>query len=117
MGTNFDKTKEILKGDRTVAGKAITLLAMDLDTKFTELDKKNDERHAALLLAITESKKNTDEKICDLKKSTDERFKKIHVLMVISENWKLIVTIILLCLIVLGVLKYDEIKNIKSIIT
>lgn len=36
MGSNFDKTKEILNGDKTKSGIAIKALAMDLDTKFDE---------------------------------------------------------------------------------
>jgi hypothetical protein len=49
MGSNFDKTILILNGDKTKSGLAIKALAMDLDTKFDELDKKNDARHEAIL--------------------------------------------------------------------
>ena len=49
MGSNFEKTILILNGDKTKSSLAIKALAMDLDTKFDELDKKNDERHEAIL--------------------------------------------------------------------
>lgn len=49
MGSNFYKTILILNGDKTKSSLAIKALAMDLDTKFDELDKKNDERHEAIL--------------------------------------------------------------------
>ena len=48
MGSNFEKTILILNGDKTKSSLAIKALAMDLDTKFDELDKKNDERHEAI---------------------------------------------------------------------
>ena len=40
MGSNFDKTILILNGDKTKSGLAIKALAMDLDEKFAEFDKK-----------------------------------------------------------------------------
>ena len=49
MGSNFEKTILILNGDKTKSSLAIKALAMDLDTKFDELDKKNDERHEGIL--------------------------------------------------------------------
>ena len=111
MGTNFEKTKELLMNDKSKAGVAVKALAMDLDNKFAELDKKNDERHEAILLAIKNSKAQTDKEIDGLKKSTDERFEKIKPIMVIADNWKLIIGIILIVLIAIGLIRADEIKE------
>lgn len=116
MGSNFEKTILILNGDKTKSGIAIKALAMDLDEKFDELDKKNDERHEAILSAIKQSKEQTDRDICSLKTSTDERFTKLKPVMVISENWKLIVAIVLIALILVGLVKSDEVKNVLPII-
>lgn len=113
---NFEKTKELLTGDKTKTGIALKALAMELDNKFAELDKKNDERHEAILSAIKQSKEQTDRDICALKTSTDERFTKLKPVMVISENWKLIVAIVLIALIVVGLIKSDEVKNVLPII-
>lgn len=117
MGSNFEKTILILDGDKTKSGLAIKALAMDLDEKFAELDKKNDNRHEALLLAIKNSKSETDKKIEGLKKSTDERFSKLKPLMVIFNNWKIILGIVLIVLIVAGIVNAEEIKDWAKIIT
>lgn len=77
MGENFEKTMAILNGSRGVAATAIKAMALDLDKKFEDLEKKNDERHKALMDAIQTNK-------CD----TDRKFEKLRVVMFFSENPK-----------------------------
>lgn len=77
MGENFEKTMAILNGSKTLAAVAIKTMALDLDKKFEELDKKNEERHQALIDAIKSNKTDTDKK-----------FEKLRVVMFFSENPK-----------------------------
>lgn len=62
MGNNFDKTKAILNGDESKYAIALKTMALDLDTKFKELEDKNTERHEALMKAIADNKKQTYDK-------------------------------------------------------
>lgn len=112
MGDNFDKTKEILAGAKGPTATALKAMAMDLDNKFSELDKKNDERHKALLEAISSNKRETEEKIKTLEISTNERFSKLKVVMFFSENWKILLIVIVAILIILGVISSEESQNI-----
>ena len=77
MGNNFDKTKAILNGDESKYAIALKTMALDLDTKFKELEDRNTERHEALMKAIAHNKADTDKK-----------FDKIKVVMFFSENPK-----------------------------
>jgi hypothetical protein len=108
MGDNFEKTKEILAGAKGPTATALKALAMDLDTKFSELDKKNDERHKALLEAISINNKQTEDKIKALETSTNERFSKLKVVMFFSENWKILLIVIIAILIILGVISNED---------
>jgi ATP-dependent protease HslVU (ClpYQ) peptidase subunit len=80
MGENFEKTMAILNGSKGMAATAIKAMALDLDKKFEELEKKNDERHNALMSAIRENKADTDRK-----------FEKLRVVMFFAESPKWLV--------------------------
>lgn len=111
MGDNFDKTKEILAGVKGPTATAIKALSMDLDNKFADLDKKNDERHKAILEAISVNKKQTEDKIKALETSTNDRFSKLKVVMFFSEHYKLFLLIILASLIILGAIQNDKVLD------
>lgn len=83
MGDNFEKTMAILNGSKGLAATAIKAMALDLDRKFNELEKKNDERHKALMDAIQSNK-------CE----TDRKFEKLRVVMFFSENPKFLYLVI-----------------------
>jgi len=80
MGENFEKTMAILNGSKGIAATAIKAMAIDLDKQFADLDKKNDERHKALMDAIQNNK-------CD----TDRKFEKLRVVMFFAESPKWLV--------------------------
>lgn len=111
MGDNFEKTKEILAGVKGPTATAIKALSMDLDNKFADLDKKNDERHKAILEAISVNKKQTEDKIKALETSTNDRFSKLKVVMFFSEHYKLFLLIILAALIILGAIQNDKVLD------
>jgi len=117
MGDNFEKTKEILAGAKGPTATALKAMAMDLDTKFTELDKRNEERHNSILEALRCSKLETEARIKMLEDSTNERFSKLKVVMFFSENWKLLLIVIIAFLIVLGLISSEDslsiFKNLK----
>lgn len=73
----------ILNGSKGLAATAIKAMALDLDRKFDELEKKNDERHKALMDAIQTNK-------CE----TDRKFEKLRVVMFFSENPKFLYLVI-----------------------
>lgn len=111
MGDNFEKTKEILAGVKGPTATALKALSMDLDNKFADLDKKNDERHKAILEAISVNKKQTEDKIKALETSTNDRFSKLKVVMFFSEHYKLFLLIILASLIILGAIQNDKVLD------
>lgn len=111
MAKNFEKTKELLEGEKSNVASALKTLAMDLDTKFDELDKKNDERHNEIMAAIALSKHQTDKEIEDFKSCTDDRFFKLRVFTALSENWQLILTIVIIVLAIAGIVKSEDIKQ------
>ncbi|MPN62452.1 hypothetical protein SDC9_210201 [bioreactor metagenome] len=84
---------------------------MDLDNKFADLDKKNDERHKAILEAISVNKKQTEKKISDLEASTNDRFSKLKVVMFFSEHYKLFLLIILASLVIVGAIQNDKVLD------
>ena len=91
MGDNFDKTMAILNGDKAISSRALKAMAIDLDKKFEYLDKRfedleerNNERHEALMKAISQNKSDTDKK-----------FDKIKIVMFFSENPKWLYLIII----------------------
>lgn len=103
MGDNFEKTMAILNGSKGVAATAIKAMALDLDKKFEDLEKKNDERHKALMEAIQSNK-------CD----TDRKFEKLWVVMFFSESPKWLVISIAGIVFVLMIAGFgDFIKLIK----
>ncbi|MDO9634221.1 MAG: hypothetical protein Q7J05_04150 [Paludibacter sp.] len=108
MGDNFEKTKEILAGVKGPTATAIKALSMDLDHKFADLDKKNDERHKAILNAISINKKQTEDKIKALETSTNDRFSKLKVVMFFSEHYRIFLVVTLALLIVLGIIQNDK---------
>lgn len=108
MGENFEKTKEILAGAKGPTATALKAMAMDLDNKFTELDKRNEERHNSILEALRCSKVETEAKIRSLEESTNERFSKLKVVMFFSENWKLLLIVIIAFMVILGVINSEN---------
>ena len=123
MATNFQKTKELLEDIKGPTATAIKSLAMDLDNKFdeldgriAELDTKNDHRHEEILEAIKNANVTTETKLDCYKTATDAKFETLKVFMAISENWRLIVTIVVIVLIVIGFAKSEEIKQWLSLI-
>lgn len=111
MGDNFKKTKEILAGVKGPTATAIKALSMDLDNKFADLDKKNDERHKAILDAISVNKHETECKIKALEASTNDRFSKLKVVMFFSEHYKLFLVVILALLVILGAVNNENILD------
>lgn len=92
MSEEFEKqTKELLKDVKGPTAKAITIFAMNVDTK---LD--------AILEAISANKIDTDAKIETLKKDTDSKFSKLKVVLFFSEHTYILWLIVLAILIVFG---------------
>lgn len=108
MGDNFEKTNTILQGVKGPTATAIKALAMDLDNKFVELEKRNEERHKAIMSAFEDSKKATENKICELERSTNERFSKLKVVMFFAEHWKLLLIVLIAALIVFGIIRPES---------
>ena len=84
MGENFEKAKMLLEQSVGPEKNAIIMLAMDLDTKFSELEKNNETRHQELINAVKANKKDTDEQIACL----ESRVSKMKVVQFFSENPK-----------------------------
>jgi hypothetical protein len=63
MGEELQKTIEtVLNGTTSKTGISIKLLAQMVDTKFSNMDAENKQRHAELLEAILDNKKKTDDR-------------------------------------------------------
>ena len=84
MGENFEKAKMLLEQSVGPEKNAIIMLAMDLDTKFAELEKNNETRHQELINAVKANKKDTDEQIACM----ENRLSKMKVVQFFSENPK-----------------------------
>jgi len=103
MNGNFEKTKELLAGAKGPTATALKAFAMDIDNKFAELEKKNDERHTDIMKALSANKAETDKKITQLETNTNEKFSKLKVVMFFSEHSYLFWIIVIAILIVAGV--------------
>lgn len=76
MKEGFEKTtKELLKDVKGPAAKAITVMAMNIDNKLDEI-----------LEAIRQNKVDTNIRISEMEKKTDEKFTKLKVVLFFSEN-------------------------------
>lgn len=84
MGENFEKAKMLLEKSVGPEKNAIIMLAMDLDTKFTELEKSNEKRHQELMDAISTNNKVNDERITNM----ENKLSKMKVVQFFSENPK-----------------------------
>ena len=84
MGENFEKAKMLLEKSDGPEKNAIIMLAMDIDTKFTELEKSNETRHQELMDALRANKRDTDEQIACI----ENKISKMSVVRFFSENPK-----------------------------
>jgi len=84
MGENFEKAKMLLEKSDGPEKNAIIMLAMDIDTKFSELEKNNETRHQELMNAVRANKKDTDEQIACI----ENKISKMGVVRFFSENPK-----------------------------
>lgn len=76
MSEDFERTtKELLKGVKGPAAQAITVMAMNIDNKLDEI-----------LNAIMQNKIDTNKRIEEIEKKTDEKFSKLKVVLFFSEN-------------------------------
>lgn len=107
MGEEMEKTaKEVLGSDKSVAGKALKVISVQMDRQFKEIKEEIKSNHTDVIEAI----KSLELSITEKQRQTDAKFEQIDFIFVFSKYPKL------LAFVLIGIISVSLVFGIKEIL-